>query len=311
MSDIQQRATNALQALPRVSQLPSAYSANYGETSLLLPMTADLEYTVRDTVRTHGLGEALDSSEKELVSIIRILDPLNAKFEDLGIITPRNYVHSLSEGAPHVVAQAIVYFGWDEQSAHEVSALNAHYQYGIRPGDQLWQSTTSLKDVSPGAICLVMNRRVGGWDGSPQRPVVELLAGGGHAKTIWVDSSGEFQMQSVMQTLCQELDEELGFGVRADELSVLGGFQNHVTNELVVLAALRIEPASLAPMQEHAYGNLGENVDGLYLGLFDEIMRAYQDDASYFAGGERSKPTNFPSDAPLMKAIKARFNIPE
>lgn len=310
MANVDRHATQALARLPRLSEVPPGHLRTPGsKVSLLMPTHIDLQYTTHDTVRTHGLGEVLDSQDKELVSIVRIVEPLSVQFEDLRILTPRVYAHSLDDGAPHVVAQAVVYVIWDESAAPIVSELIERYEYGDTTQDLLWQSRTEVGDIRPGEICLVMNRRIGGWDGSPDRPVIELLAGGGHVKTVWVDSAMEFQMQSIMDTLRQELDEELGFTARDEDFSILGGFLNQITNELVVLAALRIEPTQLVPMQEHAYGNLAENVDGIYIGPFDEVMTAYHQNASHFAGGERSRPTNFPSDAALMKAIRARFGI--
>lgn len=309
MTDIHEQATAGLKQLRRISELtPELLSVGGQQASLLIPPHVDLEYTTCDAIRSHGLAPDLDSTEKELVSIVRILDPLAAEFEDLRILVPRTYVHSLSGGAPHVVAQAIVYCTWDENSPAIISGLCDQYTYDVTDSDRLWQSRFGVDSIRRGEVCLVMNRRVGGWDGSPVRPVVELLAGGGHVKTVWSASAQEFKMQSVMTTLRQELDEELGFTAPDKALTILGGFVNNVTNELVILAALRIDPVQLVPMQEHAYGNFAENVNGIYVGPFEEVMHTYHENASCFAGGERSRPTNFPSDAALMKEIMTRFN---
>jgi hypothetical protein len=304
-------ATGALRALPRISELSEELLRSGAlSTSLLLPTDATLTYTDRDTVKSMGLG-ALDAAEKELVSIVRILDPLAVEFQDLRIVAPRTYVHSLPGGAPHVAAQAVVYFSWGNDAAKVLSDMNERYSYDIRSGDQLWQSRQRIDDIQPGEVCLVMNRRVGGWDGSPERPVVELLAGGGHVKTIWDNHTAQFRMQSILETLRLELGEELGFAAQDNDLDIFGGFLNQVTNELVVLAALRVSPAQLVAMQHHAFGNIEENVDGIYIGPFDEVIRSYREDGSQFAGGNKARPTNFPSDHALMKAIRTRFGIAE
>lgn len=274
---------------------------------LLLPDGVDIEYLPSDNVRTQGLGSA-DSKQKELVTIVTVEDPLLASFGPLDVIAPRTYVDGLPDPPCHVVAQALMYFRWDDQTAAMVDETQRTYEYGVCDRDVLWRSTAPPREVTAGTACLVMNRRVGGWDGSPDRPVVELLAGGGHVKTIWDDAQQRFGMMSIEDTLLAELQEELGYRPPDDALHRIGGFVNQLTKELVVLAALEVAAADIPAIQAAAYGNVDENIDGLYLAPFDEVMLDYLQDGSTYAGGEAAKVSNFPSDPNLRPLIAKRLH---
>jgi len=178
----------------------------------------------------------------------------------------------------------------------------AKYQYGRQDYDKLWISSIMPSALSPGDVCLVMNRRVGGWDGSVSSPVVELLAGGGHVKTIWDIGKSFFKMQSIKETIATELSEELGLE-SSPSFEPIGGFVNEVTRELVVLVAITVDDGDLFNIQEYAFGNVEENIDGLYLGEIRDVLRQYLEDASFFAGGEKARPTNFPSNSAVMERL--------
>ena len=46
------------------------------------------------------------------------------------------------------------------------------------------ENAKSFGEVRSGDRIFIFNRRVGGWDGSPERPVVEFLGAGGHVPSI-------------------------------------------------------------------------------------------------------------------------------
>lgn len=50
--------------------------------------------------------------------------------------------------------------------------------------------------------------------------------------------------------------------------------------------------------------NIEEDLAGIYIGYFDEIISMYLEDASSFAGGNKAKPSNFPSQNVLMEKVK-------
>lgn len=300
-------ATHRLTSLQRIidQDLGRTPAAQNGVQLLLLPEGIDIEYLPDDNVRTTGLGD-LDRTMQELVSIVAVDDALAAIFHEVGIVSPRTYVDSRPEPPTHVVAQGLIYFMWSRECSRIVSQLQLQYDYGT--DDPVWRGFSAWDQLAVGTVCLLMNRRIGGWDGSPDRPVVELLAGGGHVKTFWDARAERFRMASIEETLLAELSEELGFQAQASHLHRLGGFINQSTKELVVLSGLEVAPDDIPAIQAAAYGNVEENINGLYIGPFAEIMAQYLQDARPYAGGEKAKKSNFPSDRALMARINDRFS---
>jgi hypothetical protein len=79
---------------------------------------------------------------------------------------------------------------------------------------------------------------------------------------------------------------------------------NTSTNELVVLCLHELDVEALPGIQSSSKEHFSEDVDGTYLGPFNEVMRDYLKDASDFAGGNGARATNFPSNAALMARIR-------
>ena len=149
-----------------------------------------------------------------------------------------------------------------------------------------------------------MNRRIGGWDGSVERPVIELLCSGGHLPTVWDDQIESFKSLTPTELLIREVGEELGISIASEEIIQLGGFHNRISNELVILCALFVDYDQLIDMIKNSKGNISENIDGIYMGIFEDVMKLYNLNPNFFAGGEKAQSSNFPSNPKLMKKIK-------
>ena len=72
-------------------------------------------------------------------------------------------------------------------------------------------------------IC-IFNRRISGWDGSIERPVIELLGAGGHLQSIWNSESQHFISRSLINNLQKEFSEEIGIKLTSNDVNVIGGF---------------------------------------------------------------------------------------
>ena len=295
-------ATHQLNSLPRISEY---LDTNSGQ-SLLLPKEVTIEVLEDGRVKTHGLN-ALDSKKKDLLTIIKIKDAFSSHFEETEVLSPRTYAESLSDIPCHLTVQAILVTKMSSTSRSIIEISQQKKQYGKTTHDQIWIGRRQLSEVYDGEHLLIMNRRVGGWDGSPDRPVIELLGAGGHVPTIWDQKDKRFKSQSITETMKKEAHEELGLVLNNDQIFHVGGFHNRLTNELVVLNVIFINESLLTRLQTNALGNLDENVDGIYIGEIEDVIDMYRTSAEHFAGGESAKPYNFPSQYRLMKELFSRL----
>ena len=83
-------ATMAIRSLKRIMQNGINYQTNLGKQVLLLPSDVDIVIDDNQQVETKGLG-ALDNKKKDLLTHIRIIEPLHLIYENTNVIMPRTY----------------------------------------------------------------------------------------------------------------------------------------------------------------------------------------------------------------------------
>lgn len=162
----------------------------------------------------------------------------------------------------------------------------------------------NLSSIKAKDLIYLMNRRIGGWDGSIEKPVIELLCSGGHLPTIWDEQTKLFKTLNPKELLVREVSEELGISIFPEKIIQLGGFHNKVSNEFVILCAVFVDYNQLTDMIKCSKGNISENIDGIYMGIFEDVMDLYNLNPDFFAGGKKAKDSNFSSNPKLMKQIE-------
>jgi hypothetical protein len=291
---------NYFSSLKRIANISEAVHSNYDY--LLLPSNINIEY-FQDSrlVKTDGLG-ILDK-KKDLIEIIEIIDPLNACYSGKRIFSPRVYLESLVNIPLHITVQGIFFTKPSLEDIPDIHKISNMYNYGKTLYDKFWIGSKNISSITPKDYLIIMNRRVGGWDGSLVRPVIELLGAGGHIPSVF--DGTKFISLTPEETIKKEIYEELKLLDDSYEMKKLGGFYNSVTSELVILYGIILPFSLLLEIQNNSYGNICENIDGLYLGEFNNVIEIYLSNADPFAGGEKSKFTNFPSNKELMNKIHA------
>lgn len=295
-------ATKVLQNLKRITFEELSQVDILHEQRLLLPLGVDLELNENNQVITHGLG-VLDGKQKDLLSYIKIINPLNLEYVDMGVLMPRTYAESLYPIPEHISVQCLIFSIIDSDTASFINEKNKSKIYGKTSYDKFIISTMTDKAFKKGDVVYVMNRRVGGWDGSIDRPVIELLGAGGHLATYWDETINKFVSANFIENLQREFCEELKISISKENFSVFGGFHNKKSNELVVLCGAFINGVDIKSIFENTQNNIDEDIAGIYIGDFDEIISMYLMDAEPFAGGNKAKATNFPSQPDLMAKV--------
>lgn len=270
---------------------------------LWLPDEVSASFNIStQSIVTQGLGE-LDKKHKDLIEVVVIEDALSASYAHTGILIPRTFAESLPQIPFHVTTQAIIFARPEEETPADILKMSADYSYGCTPNDRVWLGGAIPQKFNNNDVLMVLNRRIGGWDGAPERPVIELLGAGGHVPVIWDCDISCFRPLTPEETLKKEILEEIGLRDFEYNLVFVGGFINSVTSELVILFATVIPWKTVISIQKSAYGNTSENIDGIYLGTYRNIIDMYKSDASLFAGGVRAKETNFPSNEKIMSSL--------
>ena len=298
------KATEVLNSLKRISYNQINNQNDTEEQVLLLPSNVKLEIDENQQIRTIGLGE-LDKKKKDLLNHIKIIDPLNLIYQNTNILMPRTYAESLVPIPEHISVQCLIFATIDYNTAKFFNELNTKNPYGKTYFDKLIITRKDNLKINEGDIVYVMNRRIGGWDGSIDRPVIELLGAGGHLATYWDSELHCFRSMSFIDNLQREFEEELKIAIAQERFSVFGGFHNKESNELVVLCGAFINGAELVSIFKNSQKNIEEDLAGIYIGYFDEIISMYLEDASSFAGGDKAKDSNFPSQRVLMEKVDA------
>lgn len=308
MEQFNPEATNYLNNLKRVEKIANDIDS-YDTPILLFPHHAELVFTLNSTVETRGLGR-LDLECKDLLTHIKILDPLNVEYLETNVLMPRTYAESLSPIPHHISIQAIVFSRVNKQSLDQVFKLLQDTEYNKTNNDRIWVEDNDPASVmKPGEVIIVMNRRVGGWDGNQDRPVIELLGGGGHLPTIWDKNERRFVQMDPVNAIIKEIKEELRYSLSPDDVKIIGGFQNDVSNELVILCLVFVPFGNILDIQRGALNNLDQNTDGIYLGTLKGVLKRYLENAETYAGGEKAKTSNFPSRPELMNRVYAYLKI--
>jgi hypothetical protein len=303
---INQEATHYLLSLRRISTVEGR---NNNDRPLLLypEEPATLFYLNSKNIRTHGLGD-LDKKERDLLQGIEIINALERRYKELNVLMPRTYAESLDPIVPHISVQAIILSKVTEEHRDDVGKMIEDVKYDVQPYDKIWIDPMDDKEaLVPGKYIYIMNRRIGGWDGSRERPVIELLGGGGHLPMLWDAENEKFKQQDPVDGVIAEFEEELGFDLQYDDVELIGGFHNETSRELVMLCLVFVPFSKVIAIQNGARHNYSENIDGIYLGTFDGVMADYHRNAYKYAGGEKTKASNFPSQTELLERIKEKL----
>lgn len=244
-------------------------------------------------------------SLKDLLQVIKIQDAYFLQYEKTNILVPRVYAESQENIPEHISVQCLFFHKFQEENRDSFSAILQNTKYGKTSYDSLWIGNENfISSFTSNTILYIMNRRVGGWDGSLNRPVIELLCSGGHLPTVWNPLTKQFESLAFEDLLSREIQEELGLLIDTNRILRLGGFHNLKTNELVVLCALFVSFQELSKMLSFSMENTKENINGIYIGDFEEVMQLYKEHPEYFAGGEEAYSSNFSNQPKLMRKIR-------
>ncbi len=297
---IDQSATMYINSLPRIQSVRQ--KEQYCGDVLLLPLEAVVRIDNASNALLSGVCDLNDSKAKDILRIIELHNADNLQYTETAILSPSIYVHSLTDKPWHITTQCIIITHLSQNGADWVMAEDERMRihYGKHEMDHFWLPCSRvLHQITETDPIYVLNRRISGWDGSTDRPVVELLGAGGHLQAVW---NGEtFVSRDLKDNLKKEFAEEVGLDIDKDDIQCVGGFANNKTHELVVLFCTFINELQLPKMQQHALKNLEEDTDGLYLGVFEDVIKQYKKNPQFFAGGYNAAPTNFPNNDQLMK----------
>ncbi|MBR6428111.1 MAG: hypothetical protein IKS43_00430 [Clostridia bacterium] len=286
----------------RVSSVSEARK-HEGDT-LLLPENIGIEALPDSNVITRGLGQEYDKPQ----DLMRIIEPINAiagEYREENVLSPRIYLHMLENIPWHITTQAILVTRIGNKTKKYIrDAMRGGIHYGKHEMDCLWlPCSKKLWKVSRNDTVCIFNRRVSGWDGSEEKPVIELLGAGGHLQTVWDDAVGKYISRPWNDNLRKEFDEEIGLKITDEDITFIGGFVNQSTNELVLLFCLFVAEEKISAVQTYALGNVDEDTDGIYLGTMKETLEYYRSNPGFFAGGAEAAKTNFPNNVKIMERL--------
>lgn len=303
-------ATEYLNSLNRIDSIDEA--KNYSEDVLLLPKNIEIIVDTDSNIITSGLDKEKKIKAKDLLRIIQIEDSKTIKYTETNVFSPSVYVHSLPEKPWHITTQAflVTRIGADIKEYIKQEELRQQNYYRKHEMDYFWLTCSKPLDlVTSNDLVCIFNRRVSGWDGAIDRPVIELLGAGGHLQAIWDDTAKCFKNRSFESNLKKEFSEEIGLSIKEDDMKCIGGFTNSTTQELVVFYCIFIEPTMIPAIQLCALNNIAEDTDGIYLGTFSETIDYYRKRPQYFAGGEKAAKTNFPNNSYIVGRICDLFHV--
>ncbi len=300
-------ANTYLHNLSRVTKLES--SKNTDQDVFFFCDGCDFYFREDNLIQIQGLGDKFDKKAKDLIRVIEIVNPLQIKYKKTNILTPLIYAESLSFVPWHLNTQGILFVKATLDILQWIKNENQKNIYGKHPFDQLWLPfCKNIEKVYAGDVLCIFNRRVAGWDGSHERPVIELLGVGGHVPTVWDKKRACFRELTIKENFQKEFREELGNDIQQQNIIVFGGYQNDLTHELVVLCGIEVRGEELMSMQKYAYQNIDDNTAGIYLGTFQETIEYYRKNPEPFAGGSKAAPYNFPNRVELMEKLLNTIN---
>lgn len=294
--------SNPNKYLHALTRIDSPFDANkHSGDVFLLPHDIDFNFRSEDNlIETVGLGK-YDAKVRDLIRVIKIDDALNIKYQDTNILTPLMYAEQLQDIPWHITTQGILFVRVDQDAIDWIKQTISKKLYGKHDADSFWLPfSRSINEIVPGDVLCIFNRRVAGWDGSHERPVIELLGAGGHLPHVWDSTDELFRPLSIVENVAKELHEELGLKISEDSITTFGGYENTITHELVILCGIEIATEHLQSIQDYAIQNIDEDTQGIYLGTFKEVIDYYRKNPKPFAGGVRTAPYNFPNHKELM-----------
>lgn len=301
--------TQYLKGLKRVDSVEEGQ--RYSEEVLLLPQYIDITVDENCNIKTKGFDKSRDIKAKDLLRIICVEDAKNMKYKETNILSPSVYVHSLQEKPWHITTQGFLVTHINAETKKYISSECARLKdyYGKHEMDRFWLPCSKpLEAVCDGELVCIFNRRISGWDGSINRPVIELLGAGGHLQAIWDEKRKCFKNRAFEDNLRKEFDEEIGLEIDDTDIQCIGGFENDKTQELVIFSCIYIDELKIPEIQKYALNNLAEDIDGIYLGTFSETMHYYRKAPAFFAGGVRAAKTNFPNNEFIVGKICELFS---
>lgn len=279
-------------------QLTSLKERDNGEGDYLLNLSG------KEMYYHEGMIYEENRCLKDLLRIVDIRDAENVLYQEYNLLVPRVYAEGLSPILPHRSCQCIMLYRITNDGLDIIRNYVDNTLYGKTEYDKPWiGKIDSYNNLKVGDMIYIMNRRVGGWDGSKDRPVIELLSAGGHIPSIYNSNTGMFETMDEISLLKKEILEEMKIDINEKDINILGGFHNKISNELVTLCLMELSQEQLKEVLNNALGNISENIDGIYLGRFEEVMKIYRNNPSWFAGGEASLDSNFTSNENLVKKI--------
>lgn len=290
-------ATSQLNKLKRISfeQIDESYESDV----LLYKENFQLFYNADKIYQQDGVNL------KDLLRIVKIIDPLNLQYESTNILVPRVFAENHDPIPQHISVQSLFFHKLSSSNLNELKKIILSTKYNKTIYDNMWiGDERNFSTVKGDDLIYLMNRRIGGWDGSIEKPVIELLCSGGHLPTIWDEQNKLFKTLDPIELLIKEVREELGISISSEKIVKLGGFHNEMSNELVILCALFVDYKQLINIIKCSRGNISENIDGIYMGIFEDVMNLYNLNPNFFAGGEEAKNSNFPNNPKLMKKIR-------
>lgn len=299
------KANEYLHNIPQISRVEEA-EKYVGRDVLLFSDKASFTFRSDNLVETNGLGAKWDKKIRDLIRVIRIENAIDIKYAKTNILTPLMFAESASDIPWHLNTQGILFTKVSQKTIEWIKSEIRANRYGKHEFDKFWLPfCKNIDEVKEGDVLCIFNRRVAGWDGSHERPVIELLGAGGHLPTIWDSEKECFRELEFKENFQKEFTEELGGKIDKKDIVIFGGYQNDATHELVVLCGIEIKEEELTSLQEYAIQNIDEDTEGIYLGTFPETIDYYRKNPVPFAGGEKAAPYNFPNRKELMeRAIK-------
>ncbi len=300
--EVDDLASYHLLSLKRVRNSYEALNSLSGAKKLLFPFDKRLFVTINGHIvsKDHDLFQL-----SELVPLVEIESGATFGYKDTGVLTTRYYRKQLPEKPIMVSVQAVAVCQVDSLGRDRILDLIASSR---EESYNMWVGKSNPHDtIKPQDFLLVMNRRIGGWSGSPENPKIELLLAGGAMPSVWMKDRRAFEPMDPKAVIIKEFEEELKYTIGEQSIELIGSFINNSTKELVILGLVFLTSEELARLQKGALSNYQENIDGIFLGAFDEVMQLYLEDGTDFAGGQETVHTNFPSQPELMAKIRDRL----
>lgn len=295
-------ADEFLKIMPRISDY--SQKDDYNCQVFLLPK--DVSYVIDENscITTSGLGENWDNKSRDLLTIIEIENAYEMKYRLTNVLTPLVYAESRPEILWHITTQGLFFTKVSEKIIAWIKHENSLHYYNKHDMDHIWLPCCKpLETIHAGDTLCIFNRRVDGWDGSSDRPVIELLGAGGHLPTVWDEKGKAFRCLSFKENLLKEANEELGICLEEKDIELFGGYENLITHELVVLGGVELDCELLPGIQDYAFSGNDPDTRGIYIGTFRETIEEYYRNPGPFAGGAKAAQSNFPNQRQLMDAV--------